>query len=263
MGVGGIGSTTSFWQDDQSYWSQQQGASSSSAASTALINAIGSAETSLGKGLASIANSTALKRVNSQLMSDIQSLLSGNSSTGSGSTSSSTSSSYTAAKPATGTGKASLSISTPLSLLGIPAGGSITVSAGGNTTTYASTGSDTVGDLMNAINADYYGNAQVTASLNSSGNLVLTSKNTSDEISVNGVYAGNIGFGIGNDTFKATPAQGTPPSTASSTPSTTTSSSSTTSTKRSYTTAASESASSASSLLAASGVAGSVVNLLA
>jgi trimeric autotransporter adhesin len=254
-------STSSFWSQDQSYWNQQQSAESSTSATTALINAMGDAVANEAKGKASIANSEALKRVNSQLVAAIQSVLSGNT-TSTGSTTSSSSSSYTAAKPATGTGTAPLTVSTPLSQLGIPAGGSVTVSAGGNTTTYASTGSDTVGDLMSAINKDYYGTAQVTASLNSSGDLVLTSKNTTDEITVNGVYARNLGFGASNDTFKATPAQGTPPSAATSTASTTSSSSSTT-TKKSYTTALSESSSSAASLLSDSGAAGSVVDLLA
>ena len=254
-------STSSFWSQDQSYWSQQQSASSSNSASTALINAMGDAVANEAKGMASIANGEALKRVNSQLVAAIQGVLSGNS-TSTTSTSSSTSSSYTAAKPATGTGTAPLTVSTPLSQLGIPAGGSITVSAGGNTTTYASTGSDTVGDLMSAINKDYYGNAQVTASLNSRGDLVLTSKNTTDMISVNGVYARNLGFGATNDSFKATPAVGTPPSSTTST-TTSSSSTSTAATKKSYTTVGTESASSAASLLSASGASGSLVDMLA
>jgi hypothetical protein len=255
-------STSSFWSQDQSYWNQQQSAESSTSATTALINAMGDAVANEAKGKASIANSEALKRVNSQLVAAIQSVLSG-STTSTSSTSSSSSSSYTAAKPATGTGTAPLTVSTPLSQLGIPAGGSVTIGAGGDTTTYASTGSDTVGDLMSAINKDYYGNAQVTASLNSTGDLVLTSKNTTDEITVNGVYARNLGFGASNDTFKATPAVGTPPSAATSTASTTSSSSSSSTTKKSYTTPLSEAASSAASLLSDSGAAGSVVDLLA
>ena len=141
------------------------------------------------------------------------------------------------------------------------------MSAGGNTTTYASTGSDTVGDLMNAINQDYYGNAAVTASLNRNGDLVLTSKNTTDTITVGGFYASNIGFGVGHTTFKPTQAassSATASTSSASTTSASTSKSSTTSTKaRSYTTATSETASSAASLLSASGVAGSIVNMLA
>ena len=72
MSTSGIGSTPSFWQQDQSYWSQQQSASSSQAATNSVIDAMGSAEASLGKGLASIANKTALSRVNSQLSQAIQ-----------------------------------------------------------------------------------------------------------------------------------------------------------------------------------------------
>jgi hypothetical protein len=268
MSTGSIGSSTSFWSQDQSYWSDQQSEASASSASAALINVMGDAMASEAKGMASIANGEALKRVNSQLVAAIQSVLSGNA-TSTDSTSSSTTSSSSAAsaaKPATGTGTAPLTVSTPLSQLGIPAGGSITISSGGNVTTYASTGSDTVGDLMSAVNADYYGNAAVTASLNSEGDLVLTSKNTTDEFTVNGVYAGNLGFGVGNNTFKATPATGSAASastTSTTSTATSSSSSSTTTTKKSYTTAASESATSAASILSASGASGSLVDMLA
>ncbi|MGH7715131.1 MAG: hypothetical protein ACREML_03940, partial [Vulcanimicrobiaceae bacterium] len=64
MGIGGIGSTTSLWQQDQNYWQQQEAYANSSAADTSVISAISTAETALGKGLASIANNTALNRVN-------------------------------------------------------------------------------------------------------------------------------------------------------------------------------------------------------
>ncbi len=60
-----------------------------------------------------------------------------------------------------------LTASTSLVTLGIIAKGTITVGDGTNTTTYASTGSDTVGDLLNAINKNAYGNAQVAAWLDS------------------------------------------------------------------------------------------------
>jgi hypothetical protein len=153
-----------------------------------------------------------------------------------------------------------------LTALGIPAGASITVSAGGNTTTYASTGTDTVGDLMNAINQDYYGNAAVTASLNNEGDLVLTSKNTTDAITVDGYYVSNIGFGVGHTTFKPTAASSSSAdasSASSSATSASTSKSSTTSSSTSYTTVNSETMSSAASLLSDSGVAGSIVDMLA
>lgn len=267
MGIGSIGSTQSFWQQDQNYWSQQQSASSSAAATNSIISAISSAETSQAKGLASIANKTALDRVNSQLTAAIQNILSGGTgTTGSSTSSTGSSSSGSPAKPAQGTGTAPLTVSTPLSTLGIPAGGSIVISAGGNTTTYASTGSDTVGDLISAINQDYVGNAAVTASLNKNGDLVLTSKNTTDIISVGGVYAGNLGFGVSNDTFKPTKAtsSATSSATTSSTSSTASSSksSTTSSGSKSYTTIASLTASSAASLLSDSGVSGSLVNML-
>jgi hypothetical protein len=162
-------------------------------------------------------------------------------------------------------------MSTPLSTLGIPAGGVVTVSAGGNTTTYASTGSDTVANLMGAINSDLYGTAAVTASLDNNGDLVLTSKNTTDTITVGGLYASNIGFGVGHETFEPTPgswssasssASASDASSGNSATSTSTSSTSTAA-KKSYTTVASEMLNSASSLLSDSGDGGTLVDMLA
>ena len=73
---------------------------------------------------------------------------------------------------ATGTGtQTGLASATTLASLGITSGETITVNDGTNTTTYTSTGSDTVADLISAING---GSAKVTASLNGSGDLVLT-----------------------------------------------------------------------------------------
>jgi hypothetical protein len=272
MSVSSIGSSQSFWQQDQNYWNQAQSNDSTISATTSIINAMSSAETSLGKGLASIANKTALDRVNTQLTAAIQSVLSGGTSTSSSGSTSSSSSSATAAAPATATGTAPLSLSTPLSTLGIPAGGLITVSAGANTTTYASTGSDTVGNLMSALNNDLVGNAAVTASLNRDGELVITSKNDTDTITVGGTYDSNIGFGVGHTTFKptaATSGTASTPSSSSSSSSTTSSTSASSSASaassatKSYTTLASEGASSAASLLSDSGVSGSLVDMLA
>jgi hypothetical protein len=270
MGIGSIGSSPSLWQQDQSYWSDQQSASAATAAQDSLINVMGDAMVTQAKGLASIANGEALQRVNSQLIAAVQSALSGTS-TSAGSTSSTTGSgsSGSAAAPAVATGTALVTTSTPLSTLGIPAGGTITISAGVNTTTYASTGSDTVGDLMNAVNTDLVGNAAVTASLGSHGNLVLTSKNTTDTITIRGIYASNLGFGVGNTTFQ--PTAGTASSASTSSASTASSSSTTTSSKststspteQSFTTIASETAGSAASLLSASGVSGNLVDMLA
>jgi peptidoglycan DL-endopeptidase CwlO len=268
MSTSGIGSTPSFWQQDQSYWSQQQSASNSQAATTSVIEAMSSAEASLGKGLASIANKTALNRVNSQLSAAIQNVLDGGVSSSSSSTSAgssaSTGSTTSSAAPATAVGTAPLTISTQLSSLGIRAGGTITVSAGGNTTTYASTGSDTVGDLMVALNKNLYGSAAVTASLNTQGDLVIASKNATNTVTIGGVYASNIGFSPANRTFKPT---GTPASTAVATPSpapatTSSSSSSSATVKKSYTTTASLMLNTASSLLSDSGAGGSLVDML-
>jgi hypothetical protein len=255
-----IGSIGSFWQQDQSFWQQGKERSNSLAATTSVINAIGSAETNLGKGLAGIANQTALDRVNTQLAQGIQNVLSGNTGQPSSSTASSAPA-KTIPVAATGTGTKALSISTPLSLLGILSGGTITVSAGKNLTTYTSTGTDTVGDLLKAINATNFGNAQVTASLNRNGNLVLTSENTSDVFTVGGIYASNIGFAVGHNTF--TPTKTTAPATSTpATPQPSSTTSSTASTAKSFTTTATEMVSTAASLLSDSGAAGSLVDML-
>jgi len=256
-----IGSIGSFWQIDQSFWQRSKQRSNQLAATNSVINAIGSAETNLGKGLAGIANQTALDRVNTQLAQGIQNLLSGNTGQPSSSTTAAVAPTKTIPVAATGTGTEALSISTQLSLLGILSGGQITIGAGKNTTTYTSTGTDTVGDLLKAINANDFGNAQVTASLSHNGNLVLTSKNTTDAIFVGGLYASNIGFGVGHTTFTPTKTTATAPSTLATTqpPSNT---SSTASTAKSYSTPATEMVSTAASLLSDSGAAGSLVNLL-
>lgn len=254
-----IGSSQSFWQQDQASWPQNQ-TNSSIAATDAVMGAMSSAEANLGKGLASIANSAALKRVNTQLSQAIQNVLSGNTGQPLSSTTSSSIPTTTVPVAATGTGTKALSVSTPLSLLGVLHGGEITVSAGANTTTYNSSGTDTIGDLLKAINANDYGNAQVSASLSRNGNLVITSKNTTDVVTVGGLYASNIGFGVGNTSFKATKKTAPAPTTPAPTQSSKTSPPST---AKSYTTRATEMVSSAASLLSDSGVAGSLVNLLA
>jgi mucin-6/19 len=258
MSVSNIGA---FLQSAASSWGSVTGQWSSSLAATdSLIGTIGAAESNLGKGLSSIANGQALSRTNNQITAEIQSILTGQ--TGTTSSSSSSAAAATKAKPAVGTGNVSVSVSTPLSTLGIPQGGSVYFSANGKTTTYTSTGSDTVGDLLSTINTNLPDNAQVTATLNNRGDIVLTSKNTSDQISVNGVYARNIGFAVGNQTFKPTPASKPPASTASTSSSSKSSSTSSSSTAG-LRTASSLNASSAASLLAASGASGSLVNLIA
>jgi hypothetical protein len=247
MSIGSIGSSTSFWQQDM-------------AAADAINNAMSAAEANLGKGLASIANSTALRRVNTQLSQGIQNVLSGNTGQPLSSTTASTTATQTVSVAATGTGTKALSTSTPLSLLGVLPGGEITISSGINTTTYTSTGTDTVGDLLKAINTNSFGSAQVTAALGPHGNLVLSSKNTTSMIMVGGLYALNIGFGVGNNSFKPTKKTVPAPSTPAPAKPTTNAN---TKTPKSYTTPATEMASSAASLLAGSGAAGSLVDMLA
>ena len=108
---------------------------------------------------------------------------------------------------AVGTGTVgSLTNATTLLSLGIASGDKIMVGDGTNTTTYTSTGSDTVGDLINAINAGTAGNAAVTASLNG-GNLVLTGNNFTSTIGVTGSGANDaadLGFGAAHNTFPPT-----------------------------------------------------------
>jgi len=277
MSVGSIGSTPSFYQQDQSYWSQAQNEASAQSADAALINVMGQAETNLAKGLASIANQTALNRTNSEISTLVEQVLnpsgSSTSSTGgsTGSASSSSTSSSTPAAPATAIGTTRLTTGTSLSTLGILPGGTVTVSAGTNATTYTSTGTDTVGDLINALNIDLPTNAQVVASVNNKDQLVITSRNDSDSIAIvgSGTDAAVLGFGIGNTGFQPTKASsGTSASSTASASSTGTSSSaassaSTATVKQSYSTVASENAGSAASILSASGVGGTLVDLLA
>ncbi len=255
MSVSNIGS---FLQSASVAWGTSQGS-----AIDELGSAMSQALATKSKGMAAIANGEALVRTNNQITQLIQNVLEGTTGT-SGTGSNSSTGNYKPAQPATGTGNVSVSVGTTLSSLGILKGGTVYVSAGGNTTTYSSTGSDTVGDLLSAINTNLPDTAQVKATLNSRGDIVLTSKNTTDQISVSGVYASNIGFAVGNRTFKPTAASGTKPSTAS------TSSSASSSTKKtsipantSLQTALSANAGSAASVLAASGAAGSLVNMLA
>ena len=282
----------SFWQQDQAYWNKAQSRDQSLANSDALISVMGSAMTSEAAGLASIANQQALDRTNTQLTAAIQNALqgatgnstsssgsssAGNSSASSTSSASSPSSSNPTYLPATGTGTVPLAASTPLSSLLIPPNGTITVSDGSNVTTYSSTGTDTVASLISALNTNIYGNAQVVASLNSSGNLVITGKYNSDTVTVGGTFAPVIGFGLGNNTFQPTVAtnssngSGTSGSSSSSTASsasgtassstgTSTGSSKAISNNSSY---ALQTSGTAEILLASNGLAGTLLNVLA
>jgi hypothetical protein len=285
-----IGSV-SFWQQDQNYWSSAQQNSQTQAESATVISQMFGASTTLATGLASIANQTALSRVNTALTAAVQSALNP-SSTGSSSSAStastaspsaSASSTPTVAAPATGTGTVPLTSGTALLGLGFLTRGNFTVSDGTYTTTYQSTGSDTVGDLINAINANNPGNARVQAWLNNSGDLVIASKDLTDTVTVGGDYASALGFGSNNAAFTPT-APSPPPSGPSATPSSSSSSSSSTGSSSSGSSPSTSSTGGTASpssgipinsafalqtggtaelLLASSGSAGSIINLLA
>ena len=105
-------------------------------------------------------------------------------------------------KAASGTGTVSgLSPATTLASLNINVGDTITVNDGTNTTTYTAAAGDTINTLMTAING---GSAQVTASINSAGNLVLTGNNDVASITVGGTASADIGFGAGQNAFQPT-----------------------------------------------------------
>jgi hypothetical protein len=297
MSVGSIG--LSFWQQDQNYWSNAQSEDNSQSQIDALINLMGNAMTTESQGLASIANQTALSRVNTQLTAAVQSALQGStgSATASSSSSNPTASSSApdsassaapaAASHAIGTGTVPLTATTTLFTLGILKGGTISVSDDTGTTTYTSTGTDTVNDVINAINANLYGHASAAAWLNSSGQLVITGKNTTDLITIGGTYAANIGFGAANNSFAPTaPSPASSASSASNTSSTSASSNTPTVSSSSGGSSGSSGSSSATAktavsaiaynsatallssgtaetLLASSGLGGNLINLLA
>jgi hypothetical protein len=271
----------SFWQQDQNFWARSQQTTRAQALSSAVIDQMFGATTTLSTGLASIANQTALDRVNTALTAAVQSALNPSaSSTSSTSTASSSASApsnpaVTFAAPATGTGKVPLTSGTPLLGLGFLTRGNFTVGDGTFTTTYQSTGTDTVGDLISAINSGASGNARVRAWLNGSGDLVITSLNEFDTVTVSGDYAAALGFGTTNDTFapiKPPPAKITAASSSTS-PSASRASSSATGGSASKGTAASGipqnsalallTGGTAELLLASSGSAGSILDMFA
>ena len=277
----------SFWQQDQNFWARSQQTTQAQALSATVINQMFGASTTLATGLASIANQTALDRVNTALTAAVQGALnptsasstasSSTSATGSSSSSSSAASSAAApvvAAAATGTGTVPLTSGTSLLGLGFLTRGSFTVSDGTYSTTYQSTGTDTVGDLINAINSGAPGNAQVNAWLNGSGNLVISSLNKIDTVSVSGDYAAALGFGNTNATFApVTPPPVSHPVVSSSASGSGSSSNSSSSATNGTTTAASgiaknsalalQTGGTAELLLASSGSAGSLLNILA
>jgi alkylhydroperoxidase/carboxymuconolactone decarboxylase family protein YurZ len=269
----------SFWQQDQNFWARSQQITQAQTLSSTVIDQMFGASSTLTTGLASIANQTALDRVNTALSSAVQGALNpgstgstASSSTSSAASSASSSSSAAAAPvvsaPATGTGTVPLTSGTPLLGLGFLTRGSFTVSDGTFTTTYQSTGTDTVGDLISAINSGTPGNALVHAWLNGSGNLVITSQNKNDTVTVSGDYAAALGFGSTNATFAPTkPPPISHPVVSSSTSATSGSASKSTATPASGIAANSalalQTGGTAELLLASSGSAGSIVNILA
>src|ERR1700742_2695723 len=68
-------SSISFWQQDQNYWNKAAQNSQQQSLNNAVIGNLFGASTTLSAGLASIANQTALSRVNSQLSSAVQDAL--------------------------------------------------------------------------------------------------------------------------------------------------------------------------------------------
>ena len=285
--------SVSFWQQDQNFWAKSQQVTQAQTLSSTVIDQMFGAISTLSTGLASIANQTALNRVNTALTAAVQGALNptSTSSTASSSTSSSaaSASSSSASKaaapvvsaPATGTGTVPLTSGTPLLGLGFLTRGDFTVSDGTFTTTYQSTGTDTVGDLVSAVNSGAPGNAQVRAWLNGSGDLVITSLNKLDTVTVGGDYAAALGFGSTNATFapvtpppvshpvisSSTSAGGSSASSSSSSSATGGSSSTGTATAASgianNSALALQTGSTAELLLASSGSAGSLLNILA
>ena len=273
----------SFWQQDQNFWARSQQTTQAQSLSSAVIDQMFGATTTLSTGLSSIANQNALDRVNTALSAAVQGALnptsaSPTSSLSTSSTASSASSSPSSAvssaaapvvsAPAIGTGKVPLASGTPLLGLGFLTRGNFTVSDGTFTTTYQSTGTDTVGDLISAINSGAPGNALVHAWLNGSGDLVIASQNKNDTVTVGGDYAAALGFGSTNATFAPTkPPPISHPVVSSSTSATSGSASKSTATPASGISANSalalQTGGTAELLLASSGLAGSIVNILA
>jgi len=223
-------SSLSFWQQNQNYWARAARRSQSLASSAALMSVMSDAITNQARGMASIANQTALDRTNTALSAALQSALgstntpagsSGSSSSASGSSSASASPGDTAAisGPATGTGKVPLTSSTSLQTFHIIKGGTFSVSDGIGATVYTSNGHDTVGDVINAINSASPGHAQAFAWIDDSGKLKIAATDTSHTITIGGTAAAALGFGAGNNSFQpATSTASTSPASASVTP---------------------------------------------
>ena len=152
--------------------------------------------------------------------------------------------------------------------MGILPGGTLTVSASTNATTYTSTGTDTVSDMINAINIDLPTNAHVTASISAHGQLVITSMNNKDSIAVvgSGTDAAAIGFGAKNNSAQPT-AHPAPPLRAARQQhrrrASTVTATTTTSVATEFSKALAQTgATTAQSILSASGVSGTLINMM-
>jgi hypothetical protein len=201
----------SFWQQNALFWNRSQLREQALSQSRALITAMGNVASNQARGLASIATQKALDRTKAAIQSALQDAQksSQNAAAASGAAGAAKAA-PTKSAPAIGTGTVPLSASTSLLALGIIPNGTITVSDNTFTTTYASNGKDTVGDLINAINAQKPGNANAAAWLDGKGHLVVSGRTDFDKISVGGGYAGQVGFGAKNSSFQpATPPKAT------------------------------------------------------
>ena len=222
-------SSLSFWQQNQNFWARAARQSQSLASSAALMSVMSDAITNQARGMASIANQTALDRTNSALSAALQSTLQGSTKTSadgskgssaasasaSGSSSASPSDTGAISGPATGRGTVPLTSSTSLQTFHIIKGGTFSVSDGIGATVYKSTGSDTVGDLINAINSASPGHAQAFAWVDAKGKLNVASTDTSHTITIGGSAAAALGFGTGNTLFQPTTSTPDATSTAS------------------------------------------------
>jgi hypothetical protein len=285
MSIGSL----SFWQQNQNFWARATQRSQSLASSAALMSVMSDAITNQARGMASIANQTALNRTNSALSAALQGALQGSTGTASGSSSSSAASGSPSASgtasgstspadsgaisgPATAVGTVPLTTGTSLLTFHLIKGATFSVSDGIGATVYTSTGSDTVGDLINAINNASPGHAQAFAWVDAKGKLNISAKDTSHSITIGGSAATALGFGTGNTFFQPATSTANAASTAASGTSATGSSQSSTSAKPAGPSpkpfAQNSSANlltggTAETLLASSGSAGFLVNLLA
>ena len=210
MSIGSL----SFWQQNQIFWSRAEERSQQQASSAALMSVMSDAMTNLARGMASIANQTALNRNNAALSAALQSALQGpnantnatpaanSNSSSAASASSSPSDAGAISGPATGIGTVPLTAGTTLFALRILKGATVSVSNGIGTTVYSSTGADTVGDLIKAINGASPGHANAFAWLNGSGKLNVALKDTTHTLTIGGTVATALGFGAGNNTFQ-------------------------------------------------------------